>query len=221
MFKKRVVDWKLNKNYKAAERDAVARIVEQYRNQGNPTPTILVRDQPVKMHRIQRHCKIGRPLTSPFGSAGSFHSSVLNNDAGQIQPRGLIIEYDKEVNPMDERRTRKANIPENTFLFAIPLRHLSPPDELKYAEMVLFQTIFYEWYAQSMKENGTPDSEDEMVARVENSPAVFACKVTAALELGQRGARWRLFNESMDMIKPVLASKDPHCIRLFLMAASG
>jgi hypothetical protein len=45
------------------------------------------------------------------------------------------------MNSMDDRRTRKANIPENTFLFAIPLGHLLLPDELKYAEIVPFQGI--------------------------------------------------------------------------------
>ncbi|KAH6671171.1 hypothetical protein B0J14DRAFT_656155 [Halenospora varia] len=220
MFKRRVTDWKLNKNYKAAEREAIARVVERYRNHGDPTPTILVRGQPVKMHRIQRHCKIGQSLTSPFGSAGSFDSSVLNNDARQIHSGGLTMEYDKEMNLMDDMRTQKGNLPKMAGLFKIPLRQLSPPDELKHAEIVIYQTnVFYESYAQSMvtgeiKGNGALGSE----AGVDLS--AFVCKVSTALQLRQRRAGWRLLNEAMDMIKPILESKHPHTLRVLVVRAS-
>jgi len=150
MFKKRVIDWKLQKNYKAAEREAVARVVKHYKNHGNPIPTILLRGQPVKMHRIQRHCNIGQSITGTFESAEYFDSSVLENDARQIQPRGLPVKYNKEMYLMDGIRTSPDNLLNITALFSSPLRHLSPPDELKYAEVVIFQTnTFYERFAQS------------------------------------------------------------------------
>jgi hypothetical protein len=77
MFKKRVIDWNLNKNYKATERKTIARVVEQYRKHGDPIPPIMLRGQPVKMHRIQRHCKMRQSVSGLFESAGSFEFNIL------------------------------------------------------------------------------------------------------------------------------------------------
>jgi hypothetical protein len=226
MFKKRVTDWKLNKNYKSAERKAVARVVEQYKNHGDPVPTILVHGQPVKMHRIQRHCKIGQLLTRPFRSAGYFDSSVLNSDAVQIRSGGLCMEYDEEMDLMGIVRRQEGNLPNMTSLFATPMRHLSPPDELKHVEVVLFQTkIFYEWYTQSiitqgMEGNGALDSEAEMMAPVKISPVAFISKISAALKMSQRRARWRLLSEAMETVKPMLVNKHPDSLRGLIRISS-
>jgi hypothetical protein len=217
MFKKRVIDWNLNKNYKAAEREAVARVVEQYRNHGDPIPPILLRGQPVKMHRIQRHCKIGQSVTGLFASAGPFDSSVLENDHGQIQPGGSTAEYNKKMYPMDDMRITADNRQNMTAaLFAIPLRQLSPPDELKHAEVIAFQTnIYYEWITQpwvaSEMKGCIRESQGELNARMATSPGAFRRKVSSALsslKSSQSTAGWRLLDEAMDMIKPMLASKN-------------
>jgi len=225
MFKKRVIDWKLQKNYKAAEREAVARVVKQYKNHGNPIPTILLSGQPVKMHRIQRHCNIGQSITGTFESAGSFDSNVIENDARQIQPRGLPMKYNKDMYLMDDMRTSLDNLPNIATLFARPFRHLSPPDELKHAEIVIFQTnTFYERFAQSevtpeMKGNIAQVSEAEIQARMAGNPDAFESKFSAALSSlnsSQSNAGWRLLHEAMNMIKPMLAGKHPYNLEAFI-----
>ncbi|KAE8451744.1 hypothetical protein EG329_003201 [Mollisiaceae sp. DMI_Dod_QoI] len=225
MFKRKVTDWNLNKNYKAAEREAIAREVERYRSKGDPIPTILVRGQPLKMHRIQRHCKIGQLFTTPFRSARSFDSGALNNNARQIRSDGFIAEYDEETNLVDNMRDREGNLPEMMALFATPLRQLSQPGELKHAEFVLYQTnIFYETYAKSMARgemtsNTAMVSETKLVAQAKYTPKIFINQVRTALCLGQRRATWRLLNEAMDMIKPMLASKHPATLQHFIYQA--
>lgn len=229
MFKKRIVDWKLNKNYKATERKAVARVIEQYKNRGDPIPSILIRGQLVKMHRIQRHCKIGLSVAGPFKSAESFDSSVLEKDAGQIQPGGHTAELNKDIYLIDDARIPADYLQKMATLFTIPLRQLSPPDELKHSEFVVFQTnTFYELFAQSivtaeMESNMSRESEAELEAVVVVNPGAFACKVSAAflsLESSQPKAGWRLMSEAMDMIKPMLASKHPYNLSTLLCAAS-
>lgn len=228
MFKRRIIDWKLNKNYKSAEREAVAQVVERYKECGQPTPPILLHGQPVKMHRIQRHCKIGRSVTDPFGSTRHFDSSVLENHNGQVQPGGRIGERNKEIYLTDDVKMTSDNLQKMAALFTVSLRQLSPPHELKHAEFVIFQTnTFYEWFAQSeitpeMKGNITPRSQADIKAQNAVNPGAFSCKVDAALlslNSNQPRAGWRLLHEATGMIGPMLASKHPSNLKIILRMA--
>lgn len=228
MFKKRVIDWELNKNYKSAEREAVARVVERCKSRGDPIPPILLHGQPVKMHRIQRHCNIGQSVTGPFGSARSIDSSDLANHNGRAQPGGLAAGYNKETHLTDEMRMTADNLQKLVAQFAIPLRQLSPPHELKHVEFVILQTnTYYEWFAQSqitrqMEDNTALVSQSKVRAPMPDSLSAFVCKISAAwssLRSSRLRAGWRLLDEAMDMIKPIFASKSPYNLEILLRLA--
>jgi hypothetical protein len=118
---------------------------------------------------------------------------------------------------MGDMRITADNLQKMTAaLFAISLRQPSPPDELKHAEAIIFQTnIYYEGITQpriapEMK-GYILQSQEELNARMTVSPCAFRRKVSSALsslKSSKSTAGWRLLDEAMDMIRPMLASKN-------------
>jgi tetratricopeptide (TPR) repeat protein len=57
MYKAKFTQWGLMKNYKASEKEHLARIVKAYRDSGRRIPPLNVRNRAAKMSRVRRYCK--------------------------------------------------------------------------------------------------------------------------------------------------------------------
>src|SRR5271156_773599 len=57
MYNRRIKDWKIMKNYKRKEKDAVCCALQKRTQAGKISHHVTIRDQPVKFHRILRHMK--------------------------------------------------------------------------------------------------------------------------------------------------------------------
>jgi tetratricopeptide (TPR) repeat protein len=57
MYKTKINQWGLKKNYNTAEKEQLARIVKLYRDSGRGIPPLTLRNRAVKMNRVRRFCK--------------------------------------------------------------------------------------------------------------------------------------------------------------------
>lgn len=57
MFKRRIADWKIHKNYKAKDKENLARRVKAYVDAGHDIQSISFHGRPVKLDRVKRHCR--------------------------------------------------------------------------------------------------------------------------------------------------------------------
>lgn len=62
MYKTKIEQWGLKKNYNAAEKERFARIVKAHRDSGRGVPPLTLRNRAVKMDRVRRFCKQRRIL---------------------------------------------------------------------------------------------------------------------------------------------------------------
>jgi hypothetical protein len=180
------------------------------------------------MHRIRRHCRIGQSVTGPIDSAGLLGSRTREHLPKEMQAEEITAEFDRSMHPMEDNHDARLladDIPYMAALFSIPSLQILPPDELKYVEIILFQTkILYESYAQSRA--ASKMTESRLVYRAETqsqmtaSPYIFVRKAghaVVSLKLCRSKAEgWRFLHEAMDMIRPMLASKHPDSLRILL-----
>src|SRR6266513_4469729 len=57
MYKTKITQGGLMKNYKASEKEHLARIAKAYRDSGRSVPPLHVRNRPAKLSRVRRYCK--------------------------------------------------------------------------------------------------------------------------------------------------------------------
>ena len=57
MYKTKINQWGLRKNYKAKEKEHLLRVFKNNRDIGNGMPRLTLRNRPMKLHRLRRHGK--------------------------------------------------------------------------------------------------------------------------------------------------------------------
>jgi tetratricopeptide (TPR) repeat protein len=192
MFKHRIKEWGLSKNYTAPERKYLAQIVKYYEGIGDSCPKeLLIRGQPVKAHRIQRDCKreqLSHMQLSELHQLDQYMKSTGNSQVA-----------------LEDLRKRLA-------LSSMPVRPLTTPPSHRHTEILLIQTKLYcESYIQLAVRGAAHDDT--------TSPVIFCNKVDAALsslERGQQNEGWRMLHEALDSVKSLFTSKDKSILRLLL-----
>src|ERR1700730_1709769 len=57
MYKTKITQWGLKKNYTAAEKEHLARVFKGHHDSGKGIPPLTLRNRPAKLDRIRRFCK--------------------------------------------------------------------------------------------------------------------------------------------------------------------
>lgn len=57
MYKTQLTKWDLRKNYKATEKDRLARVIKNRRDTGRSVQQLSIRNRPAELHRVRRHCR--------------------------------------------------------------------------------------------------------------------------------------------------------------------
>lgn len=207
MFKQRVTDWDLNKNYKAKERKDLAQIVKYYQETGEEPPkNILIRGQPVKMHKIRRDAR-----------------------DHQLSPRrrAELQELDKSIKTITAHEVSLEDLRKRMVLSSTPIPPLSTPAPLKYTETVLLQTkFFYDSFVRQDLLPGPKENSDAIQSwdLLATRPSWDFCnKVDAAFELlkeSQQKAAFKMLDEASDMARPLFTSKDTDTLCMFLFNAA-
>jgi hypothetical protein len=220
MFKTRITRWKLNKNYKAAERIAVAQIIRSHKTKGCTSPQVLLHGRPVKMHRVQRHCRTR--IYSPRPSSDD-HVLSLTEDDKRCQVRCTCCESDIRQDEGCQARIMLSDVQKQVFLASKPQPPLPVPTELKNAELILYQTnVFYRSYFNPSCNINRRPAEIQCTVGI-NSGAFLNLVLTGAdaLHSGQRTAGWRLLHEASNLTLPMLKQHDARTLDSLLNLASS
>lgn len=76
MYKSRLTQWKIRKNYTAREKHAVATKMEHYRRQRLPLPDLELHGRPVKLDRIRRFCRQRRIFSKSCLSSPNYQGPL-------------------------------------------------------------------------------------------------------------------------------------------------
>lgn len=226
MFKSRIKQWKLNKNYKAAERISIAQILRHHKMKGCTSPQVLLYGRPVKMHRVQRHCKGGVYFPQP---ALNDYASSLVEDNKRYQVRCTCCTGDICQDQGSQAHvTTLKDIHNRYSLSPKPQLHLALPTGLKNVELILEQTsVFYRSYCEGQTSKDLSPNIDRPPTEVqyilELNPNIFFHMIAAgasALRSGQQTAGWRLIHKASDITMPLLMQQHPYTLKTLLHLAS-
>jgi hypothetical protein len=135
MYKKRIKEWKIMKNYKREEKDTVSRALQRRTQAGKVSHQVMIRNQPVKVQRILRHWKasartaIGRNSSSPRSSSEGSEIEVRTPDAESIV--------------LDESTYRNFQADLLRRLSPGPGRPIFTHDDLGIAEILCWESVGY------------------------------------------------------------------------------
>jgi hypothetical protein len=196
MYKRRIHNWKLNKNYKANEKKEVVHIVKQYKKARQPCPPILHMGRPVKMHKVQRNFRLGSlsPVPQMVRPTGS-----ISYDCGS---RNVLTSLG------------------DVALSSEPGRLLSKDTELRQTEFLLLQIshlydLYLELASQRQKDFIWEDGEGKAICYHDSFMDEVAAGIRC-LDLGQSRPGWRLLNSALDKAGPMLAAKHPFTFQCIL-----
>jgi len=135
MYKKRIKEWKIMKNYKREEKDAVSRALQRRTQAGKVSHQVMIRNQPVKFQRILRHLKASAGTTISHGSTSPWSYS-----------KGSEIEVrtpDAESIVLDESTHRNFQADLLRGLSPGPGRPMFTRDDLGTAEILCWESVGY------------------------------------------------------------------------------
>lgn len=199
MYKRRIDKWKLHKNYKSADRNEIAQIVKFYEIRSEKCPkNITIGGQPVKMHRVRRHCK------NPRLSSSQLHALEKVDESFQNEPA-----FEVELEDFRRRFT----------LSFKPVPPLQNPPQLHFSEILLSQTdIICESLGKlKIDDDSSSDSESDATEDVQRAPRVDPSYVFGKIDAAfcmlqsipnQQKAAWRFLGEASDQIGPMLLDND-------------
>jgi tetratricopeptide (TPR) repeat protein len=135
MYKKRIKEWKVMKNYKRGEKEAVSRALQRRTQAGKVSHQVMIRNQPVKFQRILRHLKASAGITTGCGLNSPWSSSKDS----EIEVRTP----DTESIVLDESTHRNFQADSLRRLSPGPGRPIFTRDDLGIAEILCWESVGY------------------------------------------------------------------------------
>jgi tetratricopeptide (TPR) repeat protein len=213
MYKKRIKEWKIMKNYKREEKDAVSRALQRRTQAGKVSHQVMIRNQPVKFQRILRHLKASAGATTGHGSGASSGSL----ESGEIEVRTP----DAESFVLDESTNRhfQADLRRRLSLSSGPHRPIFTHDDLGIAEILCWESVGYFESALSVHAR-TLSRPDHIVS----DPTIYlfneAIVAGALAELGRYLDARVILNNSFDKLKIALTRQSPQLLPSLLSIMS-
>jgi tetratricopeptide (TPR) repeat protein len=134
MYNKRIKDWKVMKNYKRKEKDAVCCALQKRTQAGKISHHVTIRDQPVKFQRILRHMK---GFANGTGTQDSDGPSTSTDDNG-VEVRTPNVLDDESSLPR-----LQANSPRRPNWNPEPGRPILSRDDQGIAEILCRESVGY------------------------------------------------------------------------------
>jgi hypothetical protein len=141
MFKRRIADWKIHKNYKAKEKELLAKRVKACVEAGHDVHSISFRGRPLKLDRVKRQYRSDKRFTQVWEQISQSPDEICVEEAAV-----------KEESPSTNTTTSKAFL-EPSASPECPTTHVRdnggrdlatvtvlPPTDLYNTEIVLFHT---------------------------------------------------------------------------------
>ena len=200
MYKTKLAQWSLMKNYKATEKENLARIVKAHRDSGGSAPRLTLRNRPADLSRVRRFCKQQKFLEEicdahPNESSFNLSTKASSGDrwkatAGVIQTALKSVHKSSPSSVSGLRQT----------LFD-PERPFTTDSHEGRIELVLFQTRIF----QQSRFASTGDSD--ILGRARDYTTDWMSKLVfgvRALVQQKSTQGWRALNEACEIFYRVL-----------------
>jgi tetratricopeptide (TPR) repeat protein len=198
MYKKRIKEWKIMKNYKREEKDAVSHALQRRTQAGKVSHQVMIRNQPVKFQRILRHLKASAGTTISCGSTSPWSCS-----------KGSEIEVrtpDAESIVLDESTHRNFQADLLRGLSPGPGRPIFTRGDLGIAEILCWESVGYFESALSVHAR-TLSRPDHMASLFHLANSVSAA---SSLAESRRYSDARVtLNNTLDELKNALMHQSP------------
>src|SRR5271163_1121889 len=109
MYNKRIKDWKVMKNYKRKEKDAVCCALQKRTQAGKISHHITIRDQPVKFQRILRHMKGSANGTGMQDSGGPSNFTDDNEVEVRTPNVGCFLDDESSLSRLQADSPRRSS----------------------------------------------------------------------------------------------------------------
>jgi hypothetical protein len=223
MYKKRINDWQLFKNQKAAEKEQIVQHLEVHRKLGVDLGQPMLRGREVKEHKIARYVRGKRKA--------DYLTSKPSTRDREMPVSGPLTRLE------DVRLVKRTRMQHKTSRHAISFSHLKDLTEYRNTKSLL---VHIDQYFSSKLENNPRTAWE--VWRTSSEPTggviriqytyqgrAYTCSfqdfsdicsryfyATAHFRAGRTRSGWKLIHEAAEMIRPCLLQEDPSFVRLLL-----
>jgi hypothetical protein len=206
MYKKRIHDWQLHKNFKAWEKEEILRCVDKNGKLGLDLGMPMVNGRTVKMHIIERHRKEKR-------KARSRSPSVIDGRSAKCaRPRrptcSASISFSRIEDPTDYRNYQN-------LLFQVDQYYNSKLENDPHTAWDAWQQSST---SQQIKVSCTFEGATYTCA-LDAPEDIFARYMSAVrlLEDNRTREAWRMIQEGAEMVRPLLLQESPIFIKELLV----
>ena len=147
MYSTRIKQWKINKNYRAQDKEALAARIALAQREKRPVDDITYHNRPIKFDRIVRHFNTQRRQRQETATLSSVREQT--SESSSESSEAPISDLDSRQSAMpstnntslastpcpSQRRSQKI-----AQLSPIPAKHLKPPVSGAHVELILHQT---------------------------------------------------------------------------------
>src|ERR1700722_4785918 len=218
MYKTKITQWKLKKNYTATEKEQLARDFKAHRDSGRGIPPLTLRNRPAKLDRIRRFCKqekILEEICDALQSDSSYKENVNSPAKGLAGNRGAATAQVVRAAVNGVQNSSSSSAQGLTQTLFDPERPFSTTSSIGRVELILLQTKIYH---QSRFGSGTRSDTRSAATRLlfrnsvdEEGRVDLVEKWTEKLVYGvgalvqQKSAQgWRMINEACEVVHKVL-----------------
>jgi hypothetical protein len=143
MYKTKITQWGLMKNYKASEKEHLARIVKAYRDSGRRIPPLNVRNRAAKMSRVRRYCKQQQILEDICDALPSESTSKGTTSSTETPPGHRAAATNVLFRALPGVQNSSSSILGSKKPSFDPERPFSTASKDGRIELILFQTKIY------------------------------------------------------------------------------
>jgi hypothetical protein len=233
MYKKKIAQWGFMKNYKAADKERLARLFKAHQGSGEGIPQLTLRNRAAKMGRVRRFCmqqKIHEEIYDAIPAVSASNAKIaLSTD---VPPARRAVAKSALVSAVPGVKNSKwSSAPGSTEGLFDPERPFSTASKDGRIELVLFQTKAYHQsrFASPVESNTCggairlSSDNDAIDKEALNYNITWQSKLIYGMRslVQHKSAQgWRMLGETCDMFHQVLDQQSQGLFSLLFFAFS-
>ncbi|KAK4948123.1 hypothetical protein LTR10_013177 [Elasticomyces elasticus] len=233
MYKRRITEWKIRKNYKAQEKAVLAKRVKAYVDAGRDIQSLSFNGRPVKLDRVKRHCRTDKRLVdfcqliqSPEATSGTDATTAKEDTPSTTTPIRLTPATKSSSSPNHSDLQMEDATMLNSVSFNINIR---PPEELHTMETTLFHTReSIQWQFTSFKPVKLKELRKRFPGAVPNEVSAGCLDQASAfwlqlhhgfnfLQSGRPTEGFKYLDDCCKLVQPLLVSAPLHLLSCLLL----
>jgi hypothetical protein len=233
MYKKKIAQWGYLKNYKAADKEHLARVFKSHQNSGEGIPQLSLRNRAVKMNRVRRFCmqkKIHKEIYDAIPTVSASKTKIALSTDLPPGRRTTTKSALRSAVPVAKSSNLSSESDSTEDLFD-PERPFSTASKDGRVELVLFQTKAYHQSrfgppvksktfggAVQLPSDSTPAEREALNYNIAwESKLIYGMRSLVQQKSAQG---WRMLGETCDMFHRVLDQQSQGLFRLLFFAFS-